>query len=29
MKLRLAKYPVVVLERSFKEIDFDCVLHDH
>ncbi|MEK5418552.1 GntR family transcriptional regulator [Paenibacillus sp. FSL L8-0708] len=29
MKLRLAKYPIVILDRSFKEIDFDCVLHDH
>ncbi len=29
MKLRLSKYPIVILDRSFKEIDFDCVLHDH
>lgn len=29
MKLRLDKYPIVILDRSFKEIDFDCVLHDH
>ncbi len=29
MKLRLAKYPIVILDRSFREIDFDYVLHDN
>ncbi|MFI2856525.1 substrate-binding domain-containing protein [Paenibacillus sp. JSM ZJ436] len=29
LRLKLQKYPVVILDRQFNEIDFDSVSHDH
>lgn len=29
LRLKLQKYPIVILDRQFNEIDFDSVSHDH
>lgn len=29
MKLRLLNYPLVIIDRIFREVEIDCVYHDH
>lgn len=29
LRLKLLKYPIVILDRQFNEIGFDCLTHDH
>ncbi|AJY74016.1 substrate-binding domain-containing protein [Paenibacillus beijingensis] len=29
LRLKLARYPIVIIDRFFREIQIDCVYHDH